>query len=225
MDLAPSRGTNLNIAAIASRNAATSAASISTGSIGTLYQARNNSSPTPQIRYTHYARSCTLCILFAMREPRSATEYILRALLLPLSHENLLLSFKPSRFFYELSQTTPYAERTLKASYYRARQSKLIEKTSHDIPRLTPKGRRAAAPFQSTKISNNGKLLVIFDIPETRSQARHEFRRLLKSLGFSQVQLSVWVNEYDHRETVLEAISELNLVPFVKFYEAAELHK
>lgn len=157
-----------------------------------------------------------------MRKPTSATEFILRGLLLPLSHENLLLSFKPSQFFYELSRVSPYSEETIKTAYYRARRHGLVD-VSDVTPRLTPKGRRLAAPFQTTKVSRQGKLLVIFDIPETQAYKRNEFRRLLQRLGFSQVQLSVWMSEYDHRQVVLEAIEELGLDAYVKFFEAAQL--
>lgn len=139
-----------------------------------------------------------------------------------MSKENLLLSFKPARFFYELSQISPYPEKTIKTAYYRAKQHGLVE-ISDVTPRLTPKGRRLAAPFQTTKVSRRGKLLVIFDIPENQAYKRNEFRRLLQRLGFSQAQLSVWMSEYDHRQVVLEAIEELELGAYVKFFEAAQL--
>ncbi|HSW37291.1 MAG TPA: hypothetical protein VLG37_02885 [Candidatus Saccharimonadales bacterium] len=36
--------------------------------------------------------------------------------------------------------------------------------------------------------------LVIFDIPEVQREARYHIRRLLKELGFAQLQLSVWIH-------------------------------
>lgn len=36
--------------------------------------------------------------------------------------------------------------------------------------------------------------IVIFDIPEVRSGSRYAIRRLLKQLGFKQLQLSVWIH-------------------------------
>jgi len=36
--------------------------------------------------------------------------------------------------------------------------------------------------------------LVIFDIPESARRAREQIRRLLKELGFQQLQLSVWIH-------------------------------
>jgi len=38
--------------------------------------------------------------------------------------------------------------------------------------------------------------LVIFDIPESLREARHHVRRLLKELGFQQLQLSVWIHPF-----------------------------
>jgi DNA-binding transcriptional regulator PaaX len=38
--------------------------------------------------------------------------------------------------------------------------------------------------------------IVIFDIPETKREARHHIRRLLRELGFIQLQMSVWVHPF-----------------------------
>lgn len=158
-----------------------------------------------------------------MHEPRTASQFILRALLLPMSRENMLLSFKPSRFFYELSKISGHHEQTLRTSYRRAIKSGLIEIDDQTLPRLTAKGKLRAAPFVSEKLTHKGRLLVIFDIPEHRTDARHEFRALLKKLGFRLVQQSVWETDYDRREIIIEAIHAYKLDGCVEFYEAARL--
>lgn len=159
-----------------------------------------------------------------MSEPRTATQFILRGLLLPFSRENLLLAYKPGRFFYELSKISGHREQTLRIAFSRAQQSGLIEFDEAALPRLTAKGRIKAAPFRSDKLTHKGKLLVIFDIPVNRGSTRRDFRQLLKNLGFKQVQQSVWVTEFDRRDIIIEAIAEYNLDGFVEFYEAARLY-
>lgn len=159
-----------------------------------------------------------------MSEPRTATQFILRGLLLPLSRENLLLTYKPGRFFYELSKISGHREQTLRTAFSRAKRSGLIEIDEETLPRLTAKGRLKAAPFASDKLTHKGKLLVIFDIPVSRGSTRRIFRQLLKNLGFKQVQQSVWVTEFDRRDIIIEAIAAYRLDGLVEFYEAARLH-
>lgn len=142
---------------------------------------------------------------------------------MPMSHENVLLAFKPGRFFYELSKISGHRESTLRSAYNRAHRRGLIEQNAKSYPRLTKKGRIEAAPFVSHKLSHRGKLLVIFDIPENKASLRRELRTLLKRLGFVQVQLSVWVTDMDYRTVIIDAVTELELEGYVEFYEAARL--
>lgn len=158
-----------------------------------------------------------------MAQPKTAREFILRGLFLPLSHENVLLTYKPSQFFYELSRVSHYSEKTLRTSMSRARKDGLII-LEDKIPKLTEKGMKKARPFVAKKLGKNARLLVAFDIPESRTAMRQEFRTLLKQLDFTYVQQSVWVTEYDHRKILREALEELELEDCVVVYEAAQLH-
>lgn len=157
-----------------------------------------------------------------MAQPKTAKQFILRGLCLPLSEENLMLAFKPGRFFRELSKISGYSEKTLQDTASRAKRDGLLVSNGNMLE-LTEKGRREARPFVAQKLSGEGKLLIVFDIPEERAKLRHEFRRLLKELDFVYVQRSVWVSEYDHREVLLEAIDDLELDGCVAVYEAARL--
>lgn len=65
--------------------------------------------------------------------------------------------------------------------------------------------------------------MVIFDIPESSAAIRQRLRDLLKELEFKQIQKSVWSTEFDHRETLVEAIAELKAGKYVQIYEAAKL--
>lgn len=155
----------------------------------------------------------------AQRHP--ALVYVLRGFL-PFTHENLLLSFKPARFFAEMEKTSGYSSSTLKTTYYRAKRDGLLD--SDVIPKLTEKGLQRLRPYEAKHLRNNGKLLVIFDVPEDRARARRAFRNLLRSLGFVMIQKSVWVTGYDHREIILETIKALDLGGYVELHESVRLH-
>lgn len=66
--------------------------------------------------------------------------------------------------------------------------------------RITNKGLNLLESISLTKLQPLGNTwdkkwrLVIFDIPEQSRSARDHIRRLLKELGFQQLQLSVWVH-------------------------------
>ena len=157
-----------------------------------------------------------------MSQPKSATDFILRGLFLPFSRQNLLLSFKPSQFFYELSRVSGYPEKTLRDTMSRATRDGYIV-MGDTIPQLTAKGLKKVQPFVAEKLPENGQLLVVFDIPEERKMMRHEFRRLLKRLDFQYVQQSVWMSDLDHRKVLAEAVKKLELKDCVKVYEAAPI--
>lgn len=60
----------------------------------------------------------------------------------------------------------------------------------------------------SSKYWDNKWRIVMFDIPEQSRSARDHIRRLLKELGFQQLQLSVWVHPLpclDHFEKIQKA--------------------
>lgn len=94
---------------------------------------------------------------------------------------------------------------------------------SDKVPKLTEKGMKKARPFAAQKLRKDARLLVVFDIPESRAPMRQEFRQLLKQLDFTYVQQSVWVTEYDHRDILKEAIREFEFQDCVITYEAARL--
>lgn len=146
--------------------------------------------------------------------------YVLKGLM-PYSHENLLLAFKPKLFFAELAKISNHSESALRAAFYRAQQHKLID--DGVIPRLTVLGRQELQPFIAQHLANNAELVVIFDIPEVIADIRRQFRLLLRNLEFRQVQQSVWATRYDYRGVIKEAIKELDLTDYVQMYEAVKL--
>jgi DNA-binding transcriptional regulator PaaX len=152
---------------------------------------------------------------------KSSTQYILEALI-PYSKANMQLVFKPSKFFTELARLDQVREKTARTSFYRAIKKGLIELDDQGIPRLTNKGHRRVLPFSAPKLKG-AQLMIIFDIPEADRWKRGHLRALLHELSFEQVQKSVWISPYDHRELLKMEIEELGLVKEIRLFEARDL--
>ncbi|MBI2588724.1 CRISPR-associated endonuclease Cas2 [Candidatus Saccharibacteria bacterium] len=76
-----------------------------------------------------------------------------------------------------------------KRGSYRAAEYQISSRGTARLEELT------LSQLQATSSVWDGKWrLVFFDIPEVSRSARDQIRRLLKELGFKQLQLSVWVH-------------------------------
>jgi FPC/CPF motif-containing protein YcgG len=155
-----------------------------------------------------------------VKKQDSALVFILKGLMVPYSEANIMLSFKPRLFFSELEKTTHYKKRTLENALYRAYKEKLIEKNGAVID-LTEEGERIVGPFVPQVLPKGARLMVIFDIPEDMATIRAKFRRVLKCWNFRQVQKSVWVTPYDHKNNIKEVITEFNLGDYIELYECS----
>lgn len=155
-------------------------------------------------------------------KPHSALTYVLKGLI-PYSRENLLLTYKPNKFFNELKRISDYRQSTLRNAYWRGKQRGLIDEDDYKIPKLTEKGLKKVKPFIVKKLGKKSKLVVIFDIPESDKLSRDKLRNLLKAWGFVQVQKSVWSSDLDFIEALSEVIDELSLRDCIEVYEALRL--
>lgn len=149
----------------------------------------------------------------------NALVFVLKGLI-PYSRENMLLAFKPNLFFNELEKISRYKRSTLEVALRQAKKQELIEREAN-VVRLTNKGKRIVRPFVAERLANKARLMVIFDIPENMATVRAQFRRILRSWHFNQVQKSVWVTSYDHRQSVKEVVSELDISGYVELFECA----
>lgn len=157
----------------------------------------------------------------SLRE-RSALVYLLVALI-PYSKPNLLLTYKPRQFFWELEKASRYKKSTFQTAYSRGLKHGLIE--LHDnLPRISAKGLRKITPFIAQRLSSGARLMIIFDIPEDQFASRRKFRNILKMWQVEQVQRSVWITDRDYREELLEVIQELQLDNCVELHESARLY-
>ncbi|OVE78551.1 hypothetical protein BVY00_02505, partial [bacterium G20] len=100
-------------------------------------------------------------------KPQSALIFVLKGLI-PYSRQNMLLAFKPNAFFNELEKISRYKRWTIEKAFYEAQRKELIAKEAN-VMRLTRKGRRIIQPFVAKHLSNDAKLMVIFDIPEDKA--------------------------------------------------------
>jgi DNA-binding transcriptional regulator PaaX len=148
--------------------------------------------------------------------------YILKALI-PYSRENIKFSFQRNEFFKELSKKQQISEAAVRNSVQRAINKSLIKIDESGIPRLTQKGYRTLAPFTSKKL-RGAKLMVAFDIPESKRRQRDHFRLVLREFYFRPLQKSVWTTNLDCKEYIQTEINQLNLNKEIKIFEARELN-
>lgn len=142
------------------------------------------------------------------------TQQLLLALV-PYSKPNLKLTFAPSQFFAELTARTRASKQSLASTFSRAKRQGLVEMIN-GRPYLTAEGQARLPLDMPGLLSGEQWLIVIFDIPEDQKVTRERFREYLKSLGYSQLQKSVWVCQSDTLILVKEAISELGLGRWTK---------
>lgn len=146
--------------------------------------------------------------------------YVLRGLL-PYTQENLLLSYKPKRFFAELEKVSGYKQSTLRNACARAKQRGYI--SGDTIPQLTDAGLKKLQPYIPRQLPSGAQLLVMYDVPVYMEAERRALIRLLKSLQFDMVQKSVWITSYDHRDTLRDAAKALGLGDCIVLYECARV--
>jgi hypothetical protein len=177
----------------------------------------------PNESATLFVRSDAICYSsLAMSSPshqrRTALTEVLLALV-PYTRQNLVLAQRPRRFFSELEQASDYSQATLRAAYRRALIKGLIDPQGTS---LTPIGLRSVQPFIAERLPG-GKLIVIFDIPESHASDRRQLRLFLKHWGFNQIQKSVWATDRDHRDALLDIVGKLKIGSYVELYEGVRL--
>lgn len=151
----------------------------------------------------------------------SALRYILESLV-PYTEANLLLTFKPNKFFDELDKKSFRKRQTWRNAYSKARKNGLIKVDDEGVPKLTPKGQKSLKRYKAKKLGKGVELMIIFDIPEVERGKRQQLRLLLKELKFRQVQKSVWTSELDGRSHIE---SEAKYYGFGKYIELYEVHR
>jgi len=155
--------------------------------------------------------------------PDNALIYVLKGLI-PYSRANLALTFKPSKFIYDLELIAHKKHSSLRNAYYQAKRTGLIATDDKGSIQLTEKGRQKIVPYEPKILDSGARLLVIFDIAEEERWKRRKLRTLLNELAFEQIQKSVWSSPNDHRDLLKAAIQDMDLAGCVIIYEALALN-
>jgi len=143
----------------------------------------------------------------------------------PYSKENLMLTYKPNKFFNyldELERQTGADRNTLHVTISRAKRAGLIRidpKTNQPVTTWRGKLKIKAKPENKSQ----RYLIVIFDIPESMRRQRDQLRTYLQNTYAEPVQKSVWKTQYDIHDELNEAVRELNIERYVTQFLADEI--
>ena len=119
---------------------------------------------------------------------------------------------------------------SFRATMCRLKQKGFVKGTG-DKWRITESGFNFSKQDQSPKkfpkhsrqkLDGQKNLIVSFDIPEEFKSGRNWLRQELFGLGFTMLQKSVWWGPGPLPKGFIEAIEELDLLKYIKFFEANE---
>ena len=101
---------------------------------------------------------------------------------------------------------------------------------SGDRIKLTKKGKELAKKILIEDIEikhgenwNGIWQLVSYDIPEKRKKERDFFRKVIRDLGFKQIQDSLWVLPWECKEEIALICQNLGIAPFVAYLNTKHL--
>jgi len=119
------------------------------------------------------------------------------------------------------------SESTLRVTLFRLKKRGLVD-NQDAIWKITKKGVAHLADktnfhniYDSRRHAPKG-MIVAFDIPEHHKRKRVWLRYELKNLGFEMLQKSIWFGPAPLPKEFIKTLSDLNLLEFIKFFEAKE---
>lgn len=142
--------------------------------------------------------------------------YVLEALV-PYTNANLKLAFSPNRFFNELEKISNANRDVIAATLSRAKKNGLVQE-SDGVPILSLDGKLKISFKPRADKLKDGRLLVMFDIPESKKRDRDRLRHYLMNLDFKLVQRSIWLSDRDYREDVKKTVRYLELDDHVDMF-------
>lgn len=83
---------------------------------------------------------------------------------------------------------------------------------------LTNKGRIKLLESDIDNIIDGKWRIVSFDIPEKLSNTRNTLRRILKKIGFKQIQKSLWICPYNKADKLQLVFDELDINKYVAYF-------
>lgn len=137
--------------------------------------------------------------------------------------------FKPS--FYDSQEYAMPSDQVFRNMLSQLKKRGLIENTN-SIWSITQKGKDFVTTYlyphaqkRNDYLKNRHRkknMIIAFDIPEKYRKKRDWLRIELISLGFVQLQKSVWFGPSPLPNKFMEDLKELNMFAFMKFFEAKE---
>jgi len=120
----------------------------------------------------------------------------------------------------------------MRVTLSRLKKRGLVEKKGK-MWRITKLGReylhRASGAFhwpihsKATRATRAPKnMVIVFDVPEKEKRKRNWLRAELRLVGFTILQESVWFGPAPVPESFAKNVKELQLLPYLKFFEAKE---
>jgi CRISPR-associated endonuclease Cas2 len=124
-------------------------------------------------------------------------------------------------------QYKEYSDSTVRNATYRLQKKKFVRikryKNGKVVVQLTNTGKKRVKEFmedyiqiQEQKQWDKKWRIVIFDVPTEKDRERVEFRRRIKSIGFYQVQKSVWAYPYPCEDELLALAAMLEIEDFIE---------
>lgn len=119
------------------------------------------------------------------------------------------------------------SERSFRTALCRLKKQGIVESGGYGLWHLTTKGRALAQNYKSRQkdyertreLSRARKdTVVIFDVPENRRTVRDYLRIELVSLGYEQLQKSVWIGGGPLPEAFMEFVLDKKLVDFMHIF-------
>ncbi len=93
---------------------------------------------------------------------------------------------------------------------------------------ITPEGKKKVTRIRwktaKHQLREDGKMaMVMYDFPEDKRKSRDLFRSILVSLGYQELQLSVWVSKRKVEEETENVMKEYNLWKYVRLFVIKEV--
>lgn len=124
-----------------------------------------------------------------------------------------------NQYFSESMEGSGIDGKRIKRVVYDLKRYNYIELGEGDSVKLTNKAKiKVIDKYLGLNKPDGRRRLVSFDIPETRRRQRNAFRRAIKTMGFHQIQKSLWVTNSNVGDLVEIAARENEVEDYVAYF-------
>ncbi|HPB60416.1 MAG TPA: hypothetical protein PLH96_01180 [Candidatus Paceibacterota bacterium] len=146
----------------------------------------------------------------------------------PGNYKRLRQDLSHNRTFTEDERERQRFNRTILNTLHKLKKRGLVEGNSNSwkISQLGKKflfhPKKLNLDKEKTSRPTTKKLIVMFDIPETKRVDRNWLRTQLRKIDFMMVQQSVWLGPAPLPQALVSALKDLGLLEYLKFFEVKE---